>query len=212
MRILIVDDHPVMRFGVRQLIERRWPDAELGEAACLTEALEQVRTGPWELAVLDLSMPDASGVEGLVQLRRAAPTTRLLVLSMHDEAAYAARALQLGAAGYLTKEHAINELVLAIERVLKGQRYISSDLAARLADLLSGEAPARKPHEALSAQEYRVMVLIAAGRSASEIAEAMHLSVKTVGTYRSRIIEKTGLAGTAEIARYCAANGLVDAD
>ena len=212
MRILIVDDHPVMRFGVRQLIERRWPDAEIGEAACLAAALEQVRASPWELAVLDLSMPDASGVEGLVQLRRATPATRVLVLSMHDEAAYAARALQLGAAGYLTKEHAINELVVAIERVLTGQRYISTDLAARLADLLSGEAPTRKPHEALSAQEYRVMLLIAAGRSASEIAEAMHLSVKTVGTYRSRIIDKTGLAGTAEIARYCAANGLVDAD
>jgi len=134
----------------------------------------------------------------------------LLVLSMHDEAAYAARALQLGAAGYLTKEHATTELVAAIERVRGGQRYISSDLAARLADLLSGEAPARAPHETLSAQEYRVLLLIAAGRSASEIAEAMHLSVKTVGTYRSRIIDKTGLANTAEMARYCSEHGLVD--
>lgn len=212
MRILIVDDHPVMRFGVRQLIEQHWPHAEIGEAACLAEALEQVRTRPWELAVLDLSLPDTSGVEGLVQLRRAAPTTSVLMLSMHDEAAYAARALQLGAAGYLTKEHAINELVVAIERVLNGQRYISADLAVHLADLLSGEAPTRKPHEALSAQEHRVMLLIAAGLSASEIAETMHLSVKTVGTYRGRIIDKTGLAGTAEIARYCAANGLVATD
>lgn len=212
MRILIVDDHPVMRFGVRQLIERHWPQATIAEAASLAEALEQVRASPWDLAVLDLSLPDTSGVEGLVQLRRAAPTTRVLMLSMHDEAAYAARALQLGAAGYLTKEHAINELVVAIERVLNDQRHISADLAVRLVDLLSAEAPARRLHETLSAQEYRVMLLIAAGLSASEIAKTMHLSVKTVGTYRSRIIDKTGLAGTAEIARYCAANGLVDSD
>ena len=212
MRILIVDDHPVMRFGVRQLIERHWPQATIAEAASLAEALEQVRASPWDLAVLDLSLPDTSGVEGLVQLRRAAPTTRVLMLSMHDEAAYAARALQLGAAGYLTKEHAINELVVAIERVLNDQRYISADLAVRLADLLSAEAPARRLHETLSAQEYRVMLLIAAGLSASEIAKTMHLSVKTVGTYRSRIIDKTGLAGTAEIARYCVANDLVDSD
>ena len=145
MRILIVDDHPVMRFGVRQLVTQRWPDAAIGEASCLAQALEQVRAAEWELAVFDLSMPDTSGLEGLVRLHRAAPRTRLLVLSMHDEAAYAARALQLGAAGYLTKEHATTELVAAIERVRGGQRYISSDLAARLADLLSGEAPARAP-------------------------------------------------------------------
>ena len=212
MKLLIVDDHPVMRFGVRQLVMQRWPDAAIGEASCLTQALEQVRAADWELVVLDLSMPDTSGLEGLVRLHRAAPRTRLLVLSMHDEAAYAARALQLGAAGYLTKEHAIKELVVAIERVLNDQRYISADLAVRLADLLSAEAPARRLHETLSAQEYRVMLLIAAGLSASEIAKTMHLSVKTVGTYRSRIIDKTGLAGTAEIARYCAANGLVDSD
>ena len=161
-------------------------------------------------------MPDTSGLEGLVRLHRAAPGMRVLVLSMHDEAAYAARALQLGAAGYLTKEHATSELVAAIERVRAGQRHITADLAARLAGLLSGEAPppaghARGPHETRSAQEHRVMLLTAAGRSAREIAEAMHLSVKTVGTYRSRIIDKTGLANTAEIARYCAQHGLVDA-
>ncbi|MER2555134.1 MAG: response regulator transcription factor, partial [Thauera sp.] len=197
--------------GVRQLVAQRWPEAEIGEASCLAQALEQARGTQWDIALLDLSMPDTSGLEGLVRLHRAAPGMRVLVLSMHDEAAYAARALQLGAAGYLTKEHATSELVAAIERVRGGQRYISADLAARLADLLSGEAPARAPHETLSAQEHRVMLLIAAGRSASEIAEAMHLSVKTVGTYRSRIIDKTGLANTAEIARYCAQHGLVDA-
>lgn len=210
MRVLIVDDHPLMRFGVRQLIERRWPQAAVGEADCLARALELARAQAWEVAVLDLSLPDASGLEGLAQLRRAAPPLAVLVLSMHDEAAYASRALQLGAAGYLTKDHATTELVTAIERVCKGGRYISADLAGHLADLLSGRSETRAPHETLSAQEYRVMLLIAAGRSASEIADTMHLSVKTVGTYRSRIIDKTGLANTAEIARYCATHGLVD--
>ncbi len=186
MKLLIVDDHPVMRFGVRQLVMQRWPDAEIGEASCLAQALEQVRAADWELVSarpVDARHQRAGGPGAAAP---CSPRTRLLVLSMHDEAAYAARALQLGAAGYLTKEHATTELVAAIERVRGGQRYISSDLAARLADLLSGEAPARAPHETLSAQEYRVLLLIAAGRSASEIADAMHLSVKTVGTYRSR--------------------------
>lgn len=210
MRVLIIDDHPVMRFGVRQLVERRWPEADIGEAESLGKALALARAQAWDVAVVDLSLPDASGLEGLATLRRAVPGLPLLVLSMHDEAAYAARALQLGAAGYLTKEHATTDLIAAIDRVHGGGRYISADLAARLADLLSGQQVARAPHEALSAQEHRVMLLIAAGKSASEIADTMHLSVKTVGTYRGRIIDKTGLANTAEIARYCAARGLID--
>lgn len=212
MRILIVDDHPITRFGVRQLVEQRWPDAAIGEAERLEQALALARAQAWDVALLDLSLPDTSGLEGLVQMRRAAPALKLLVLSMHDEVAYASRALQLGAAGYLTKDHATGELATAIDRVRAGGRYISSDLAAHLADLLSGRGVADTPHELLSAQEYRVMVLIAAGKSASEIADMMHLSVKTVGTYRSRIIDKTGLANTAEIARYCAARGLVETD
>ncbi|KAI5915652.1 response regulator transcription factor [Thauera sp. 2A1] len=210
MRILIVDDHPVMRFGVRQLVERRWPEADIGEAENLLQALHLARGQAWQVAVLDLSLPDAVGLEGLAQLRRAAPALPVLVLSMHGEAAYATQALQLGAAGYLTKEHATSELVTAIDRVCGGGRYISSDLAARLADLLTNQGGTRAPHETLSPQEHRVMLLIAAGKSASEIADVMHLSVKTVGTYRSRIIDKTGLANTAEIARYCASRGLID--
>ena len=209
MRILIIDDHPVMRFGVRQLIEQRWSSAEIGEAESLERALALARTGGWDVAVLDLSLPDASGLEGLAQLRRAAPALPILVLSMHNEAAYASRALQLGAAGYLTKEHAIAELVSAVDRVRSGGRYISSGLAEKLAGMLSGQSAPGLPHESLSPQEYRVMLLIAAGKSAGEIAESMTLSVKTVGTYRARVIEKTGLGNTAEIARYCAQQGLL---
>lgn len=210
MRILIIDDHPVMRFGVRQLIEQRWTDACIGEAESLAQGLQQARDAAWDVAVLDLSLPDASGLEGLARLRRAAPTLPVLVLSMHAEAAYASRALQLGAAGYLTKEHAIAELISAIDRVRSGGRYLSSSLAEQLAGMLAGERAPELPHESLSPQEYRVMLLIAAGKTAAEIADSMRLSVKTVGTYRARIIEKTGLANTAEIARYCMKHGLVE--
>lgn len=209
MRILIIDDHPVMRFGVRQLIEQHWANTEVGEADRLDRGLELARTQRWDVAVLDLSLPDSSGLEGLVALHRAAPDVPILVLSMHDEVAYASRALQLGAAGYLTKDHATMELVGALQRVCGGGRYISAALAERLAGLLAGETPPGMPHEALSPQEYRVMLLIASGKSAGEIAATMNLSVKTVGTYRARIIEKTGLANTAEIARYCMLHGLL---
>lgn len=210
--ILIVDDHPLMRLGVRELLQKHWPAAHVGEADSIAAALQALHSADWDVAVVDLSLPDSSGLEGLVKLRRVAPALPLLVLSMHAEAAYASRALQLGAAGYLTKEHATAELIRAIERVRGGGRYISAALAERLADLLTGETPAQLPHEALSPQEYRVMLLIAAGRTASEIAASMHLSVKTVGTYRARIIDKTGLGNTAEIARYCAARGLIEPD
>lgn len=209
MRILIVDDHPVMRFGVHQLIEKRWPDAAIGEAENLGQALSMVRAEVWHVAVLDLSLPDTSGLEGLAQLRRAVPTLPILVLSMHAETAYATRALQLGAAGYLTKEHATTELINAVERVLRGGRYISSGLAERLAGVLAGQSVPGLPHESLSSQEYRVMLLIATGKTAREIAASMHLSVKTVSTYRARIIEKTGLGNTAEMARYCTNQGLI---
>lgn len=210
LHVLIVEDHPVMRFGVRRLLEQQWPDCRVGEAASLAEAGTLAREGTWNIALLDLSLPDSAGLEGLLKLKRLLPATPVLILSMHEEVAYAARALQAGAAGYLTKEHATTELLSAIERIRAGGRYVSSGFAGRLAGMLMGEAVASLPHERLSAQEHRVMVLIANGRSASDIAEIMHLSVKTVGTYRVRIREKTGLGTTADMARYCLQHGLVD--
>lgn len=212
LQVLVIEDHPVVRLGVRHLIAQAWPDALIGEAESLGKALDCMRGHRWEVAVLDLSLPDSSGLEGLVKLRRQVPQTPVLILSMHDEAAYAARALQAGAAGYLTKEHATTELLTAIERVRAGGRYVSSSFAERLAGLLTGDAVASIPHEALSAQEHRVMLLIARGKAPSEIAETMHLSVKTVGTYRARIREKTGLGSTAEMARYCLQHGLIELD
>lgn len=212
--MLIVEDHPVVRFGVRHLIEQDGHDGEIGEATSLADALARVRDQPWDVVLLDLSLPDTSGLEGLLRLRRAVPTVPILILilSMHDEAAYAARALQAGASGYLTKEHATTELLSAIDRVRRGGRYVSPTFAERLAGMLAGDAVPASPHAALSAQEHRVMLMIAQGRAPSDIAEAMHLSVKTVGTYRARIREKTGLASTADIARYCLQHGLVEPD
>lgn len=207
MNILLVEDHPIFRFGVRQLILQRWPQAACSEAGTLAAALAAARQQPWTLAIVDLNLPDADGIEAVSQLRRAAPALPLLILSLNGEAAYAQRVLQLGAAGYLAKDRASEELVSAIERVAAGGRYITASLAERLADLFTGQSKAL-PHEELSAQEYRVMLLLAAGQRVTEIAEGMHLSPKTVSTYRSRVLEKLALSSNAELARYCLANGL----
>ncbi|HEX6733392.1 MAG TPA: response regulator transcription factor [Azonexus sp.] len=207
MNILLVEDHPIFRFGVRQLIREHWPAAQCDEASTLAEGLAAVRRQPWSLAVVDLNLPDADGIEAVSQLLRAAPGLRLLVLSLNGEAAYAQRVLQLGAAGYLAKDRAGEELVAAIGRVADGGRYISAALAEHLANLVTGKSKAL-PHEELSAQEYRVMLQLAAGRRVAEIAEGMHLSPKTVSTYRSRVMEKLALTSNAELARYCLAHGL----
>jgi DNA-binding NarL/FixJ family response regulator len=208
MKILLVEDHPIFRFGVRQLLAQRWPDATIGEAASLAEGLTLARSGAWQAAVVDLNLPDAEGIEVVSQLLRAQPGLRLLVLSLNAEAAYAQRVMHLGAAGYLAKDRAGDELVAAVERILSGKRYISATLAELLADRVAGGAA--NPHEALSDQEYRVMLLLAAGQRVGVIAEAMHLSPKTVSTYRTRILEKLGVEGNVELARYCLDHGLID--
>lgn len=203
MNILLVEDHPIFRLGVRQLVAQRWPEAHIFEADNLASALDAARRQPFDAALVDLNLPDAEGVESVSQLRRVAPSLRLIVLSLNTEAAYATRVLQMGAAAYLTKDRAADELVKALERVLAGGRYITASLADRLADLISGSSPTRAPHEDLSPQEYRVMLQLAAGHRVGTIAETMNLSPKTVSTYRSRIMEKLGVAGNVELARYC---------
>jgi len=211
MNILLIEDHPIFRFGVRQVLAQRWPDAVIGEAGSLAEAVAAVRGGDWELAVADLNLPDAEGVEVVSQLLRARSGLRLLVLSLNAESAYARRVLQLGAAGYLAKDRASDELIAAVERVRAGKRYISAALAEELAESVTGHRPAA-PHEALSAQEYRVMLLIAAGKRVGDIAETMCISPKTVSTYRGRVLEKLGIEGNVELARYCIEHKLGDGD
>jgi two-component system, NarL family, invasion response regulator UvrY len=207
MKILLVEDHPIFRLGVRHLILQRWPQAHVGDADTLASALVQARSGAWHMAVVDLNLPDAQGVEGVAQLHRAAPDMRLLVLSMHDEAAYALHVMRLGAMAYLTKEHATDELVHAMERVADGGRYVSPSLAEHMADQVLANRPDAK-HAQLGPQEYRVMLQLAAGRRIADIAQTMHLSPKTVSTYRTRLFEKLEITNTAELVRYCMAHHL----
>ncbi len=209
MKLLLVEDHPIFRFGVRQLIQNRWRDAAIDEASTLAEALSAARAEPYELALVDLNLPDSDGLEVLAQLRRMAPGLRLLVLSLNAETAYARRALQMGASGYLAKDRAADELIVAIERIVAGGRYITASLAEQLADLMSGQLTA-EAHAELSSQEHRVMIQLAEGRRIADIAAAMHLSPKTVSTYRGRILEKLALGSNAELARYCLIHRLIE--
>lgn len=209
MKLLLVEDHPIFRFGVRQLIQSRWPAATIGEAGTLAEALSAVRETCYDVALVDLNLPDSEGVEAIAQLQRAAPGVRLLVLSLNAEMAYAQRALQMGAAGYLAKDRAADELIAAIERIAGGGRYITATLAEQLADLMSGQRTTAA-HAELSSQEYRVMIQLAEGHRIADIAAAMHLSPKTVSTYRSRIMEKLALASNVDLTRYCLTHQLID--
>jgi two-component system, NarL family, invasion response regulator UvrY len=202
MNVLLVDDHSMIRFGVRQLILNRWPDAHIEEASTLATALALVRSKLWTVVIADLSLPDAQGIECVAQLRRAAPKLALLVLSLHSESAYATQVMRYGAMGYMTKERAPEELVTAIERASKGERYISASLAEHMARQMF-EDTAPLPHEQLAPQEYRVMLQLAAGLRIADIAQTMHLSPKTVSTYRARILEKLNLSSNVDLVRYC---------
>lgn len=210
MRLLIVDDHPLMRMGITQLVLQEWPDAQIDEAPTIAEALTRIAAARPDLVTLDLSLPDSRGTEGASKLLRVLPGVPLLVLSLNAEAAYAARLMQMGVAGYLPKDRAPEELRTALRRLSEGGRYVTAAMADHLLGLLGGKAPDALPHEQLSAQEHRVMLLIAAGQTPAQIAEAMHLSVKTVGSYRARILEKAGWANNTELTKYCVQHGLTE--
>ena len=210
MRLLIVDDHPLMRMGITQLVLQEWPDAQIDEAPTIADALTRIAAARPDLITLDLSLPDSQGTEGASRLLRTLPGVPLLVLSLNAEAAYAARLLQMGVSGYLPKDRAPEELRVALRRLSEGGRYVTSAMADHLLGLLSGKAPDALPHEQLSTQEHRVMLLIAAGKTPAQIADTMHLSVKTVGSYRARILEKAGWANNTELTKYCVQHGLTE--
>lgn len=209
MRILIADDHAVFRRGLKETIGEAFPKVTFGEANTAQETLDWVRRHNWEIVILDISMPGKSGLDILDDLRRLRPKLPVLFLSMYPEAQYARRALKAGAAGYLTKESIPEELQTAVRRVLGGGRYVSATLAERLAyDLGSGaEMPV---HELLSDREFQVLRMIASGKTVKDIADEISLSVKTVSTYRTRILEKTGMKTTADLIRYALQSQLVD--
>jgi two-component system, NarL family, invasion response regulator UvrY len=200
MRILIVDDHAMVREGLKRILLDEFEDATFGEAGNATVALEQVWKKPWELVLLDISMHGRSGLDVLKEIRASASKVPVLVLSGHPEEQYAVRVLKAGAAGYLVKESAPEELCRAVRKVLSGGKYITPSLAEQLAAQV--QASNRPAHDALSNREYQVMLLIAEGKAPKEIGDELSLSVKTVGTYRTRILEKLRLRNNAELMRY----------
>lgn len=209
LRILIADDHPVFRRGLKQIIDET-PDMYVAdEAADGWEALRKGTTGDYDIVLLDISMPYKNGLDVLSQLKSARPALPVLVVSMHPEEQYAVRALKAGASGYLTKESAPEEMLLAIRKVSSGGKYVSVSLGENLASMLQGDGQLLS-HQALSNREYQVLRLIASGKTVSEIGQELSLSVKTVSTYRARILEKLRMKNNAELIRYATENQLVD--
>jgi two-component system invasion response regulator UvrY len=209
IRILIADDHPIVRAGLRQIVAEAADIVVAAEAADGHEVLTQVRGSDFDVVLLDLTIPGLSGLDVLKQLKVERPNLRVLILSVHAEDQYAIRVLRAGAWGYVTKASAPEQLIGAIRKVHEGRRYVSPTLAERLADQLEGGA-ATMPHEGLSDREYQVLCLLASGKTVTEIAAALALSVKTVSTYRSRILEKMGMRSNAELTHYAIQNRLVD--
>jgi len=211
IRILIADDHAVVRRGLKQIVADE-PDLMVaGEAHSGQEALALARGQHWDVVMLDISMPGRGGLEVLKDLKQERPGLPVLILSMHPEEQFAVRALKLGASGYLTKDSAPEELVRAIRKVVAGGRYVTASLAEKLAGNLVPDRQGERPlHEILSDREFLVMRLIASGKSVTDIADELALSVKTISTYRARVLEKMGMKSNADLTRYAISNQLVD--
>ena len=210
MKVLIADDHAVVRRGLIQLLADEFPELSAGEARDASEVFELAREQDWDIIILDISMPGKSGLEVLKELKQQRPRVPVLVLTSHPEEQYAVRVLKAGAAGYLTKESAPEHLIEGIRKVTGGGRYVSPRLAELLAAAVVGADPEKPPHESLSDREYRVLCLIGSGKTVGEIAAGLSLSVKTVSTYRARLLEKMGMKTNAELTHYALKNGLVD--
>jgi DNA-binding NarL/FixJ family response regulator len=208
MRVLVADDHAVVREGLKRILTQDEGIEVVAEAEDGIEALDRAREADPDVVVLDMSMPGRGGLETLQELKRLWPTLGVLVLSMHPEDQYAVRVLREGADGYLSKESAAEELITALRKIHGGGKYVSPSLAERLAQTVERgfEGP---PHEQLSTREFQVMVLIAQGRTVSEIGNELHLSVKTISTYRTRILEKMGMKNNAELMHYAIEEGIV---
>lgn len=205
MKFLIADDHAVVRKGLVQVLREEYPDAEITEVANSAEIFHQLSKQIWDVILLDISMPGKNGIEVLKQARTNGIKAPILMVSMHSEDQYALRALKGGASGFLNKESATEELLVAVRKVLSGKKYISNSLAEKLAEGLG----AKQGHELLSDREMQVLQLIASGKTPSEIAVEISLSVNTISTYRNRILEKLQLNNNSELTRYALDNKLV---
>ncbi len=208
IRIFIADDHPIVRQGLRRIVEEDPGMAIAGEAGDAATVLSALQATAVDLVLLDVSMPGGPFLETLKELRTRYPTVRVLALSVHPEDQWAVRALRAGASGYLTKDHSPDQLLEAIRRVYRGGKYVSPTLAERLAEQLDGGGE-RAPHELLSDREFEVMRRLGNGLTITQIASELALSAKTVSTYRARILEKMAVASNADLVRYAARYGLI---
>jgi DNA-binding NarL/FixJ family response regulator len=208
-RVLIADDHEIVRHGLRDIFTTRLGKVAVSEAKDAGEAINLLIQKDWDLVLLDINMPGRNGLEVLAEAKRLRPKTPVLVLTAYPEEQFALRAFKVGASGYLTKQSATDELVTAVQRILAGSKYVTASLAERLAVNLGG-SDVQAPHEALSNRELQVLRLIAVGKSIKETAAELALSEKTVATYRTRISGKAGLKTNVEIARYALKHGLVE--
>jgi len=209
MKILIADDHAVVRHGLRQILAAEFRSAVFGEASNGQQVLDLVWKEPWDVLVLDITMPGQSGLDVLKAVKKFRPKLPVLILSMHPEDQFAVRLLKIGAAGYMTKECAPDELVGAVKKVLLGGRYVSPTLAEKMATFLTVDVQSL-PHERLSDREFLVLRLIASGKTVTAIAKELSLSVKTISTYRARILEKSNMANSAELTHYAIQHKLVE--
>lgn len=207
-RVLIADDHAVVRAGFRQFLEADSSITDIGEAATGSETLDQLRKQAWDMVLLDIHMPDRSGLDILRHIQTGHPSVKVLVMSGLPEQQYAVNVLRAGASGYLSKDSAPEELMKAVRTVLAGRRYVSAALAEMLAADLGGD-PDKPMHARLSTREFQIFCKLAAGRGVSDIALELSLSVKTVSTYRSRILEKMNFHANADITSYALRNGLI---
>ena len=209
INILIADDHELIREGLKKILKKEADMEVLGEARNAQEVFDQVRNRKLGIVLLDISMPGLSGLDVLTELRQKYPNLPVLILSMHPEDRFAVRALKAGAAGYVTKDSAVGELVKAIRKVVTGSKYVSVRLAEKLADELE-KGSEKPPHETLSDREFQVMRMVATGKKVSEIAEELSLSISTVNTYRTRILEKMRMGTNVELTRYAIENHLIE--
>lgn len=210
LKIIIADDHAIVRRGLKHIVLEEYADANVCEAADSNAVLNLLRAEPFDVVVLDITMPGRDGLEVLKEVKRDAPQVPVLMLSMHPEERFAVRALKAGANGYLTKESAPDELCVAIRKVLRGGKYISPSLAELLAESVGQADQDASASEILSDREYQVLRLIASGKTVSQVANDLMLSVNTISTYRTRILEKMNMKTNAELTRYAIERGLVD--
>ena len=208
LRVLIADDHTVVRRGLRQILLEGFPSAHVEEVADAEELIKKIMNAQWDLVISDLSMPGRSGLEALQQIKHMQPKLPVLILSIHPEEQYALRVLRAGAAGYLSKDMAPDELVIAVQKVMLGKKYITDTIAEKLAAVLDQDST-KALHETLSDREFTVLKLLASGKSVSEIAESMFLSVTTVSTYRTRLMTKMNMKNNADLTLYAIENKLL---